>query len=115
VVTVPAVAVAAPPQASSSQMLAGAVLVAGSQLISPNGKYRAVMQTDGNFVVYSPTRVLWHSRSVGNPGARLVMQGDGNLVVYSVANRPLFSTGTAGPPRRQRGRPARRTPARSAS
>jgi hypothetical protein len=55
----------------------------------------AVMQTDGNFVVYSPASVaLWNSGTEGNGGAFLAMQSDGNLVVYSPANAPLWNSGT---------------------
>lgn len=51
-----------------------------------------VMQDDGIFVVYAGQRVLFQTRTAGNPGARLVVQDDGNLVLYSPTNRALFST-----------------------
>ena len=75
---------------------AGTGLAAAQQLTSPGGTYRAIMQRDGNFVVYAGSRVLWHSRTAGNPGARLAMQRDGNLVIYSAANRALWSSRTRG-------------------
>jgi hypothetical protein len=51
---------------------------------------RAVMQTDGNLVVYSGRRkVLWAS-GTGTRGAHLTIQGDGNLVIYK-GSRPVWS------------------------
>lgn len=44
----------------------------------------AIMQTDGNFVVYSTSgRALWDSKTYGHPDAILVLQWDHNLVIYS--------------------------------
>jgi hypothetical protein len=56
---------------------------------------RAVMQEDGNFVIYdteqNPPVPLWATNTHGNPGAYLSVQGDGNLVVYSASNGVLWS------------------------
>ncbi len=68
---------------------------AGATIASPNGQYRALMQTDGNLVVYGNGRALWSSRTSGAPGAELVMQDDGNAVLY-VGSRAVWSTGTSG-------------------
>ena len=59
----------------------------GDFLVSPNGTYTAIMQADGNFVVYQGTggHVIWASGvvpGVGNGPYNAVMQGDGNFVVY---------------------------------
>jgi aqualysin 1 len=55
----------------------------------------AIMQTDGNFVVYnSAGAAVWASGTGGNPGAFLRVQSDGNVVVYSGSGRALWSTGT---------------------
>lgn len=56
-------------------------------LVSPNKKYFAIMQGDGNFVVYrgsSPGNNLgwlWLTRTAGAESF-FIMQGDGNLVLY---------------------------------
>lgn len=93
----------------------------GQQITSPNGVYRlilqtdgnlvyyksdgavrfatysygnvAVMQGDGNFVEYSGSSPVWHTRTSGNAGAYLTTQDDGNLVVYSSTGVPLWNIG----------------------
>ncbi len=74
------------------------VLSAGQKLTSPDGKYYAIMQYDGNFVVYynSPIGrvVVWHTYTAGNSGAFLALQQDGNLVVYSEKSKAIWYTRT---------------------
>jgi len=57
----------------------------------------AVMQDDGNFVVYdSFQNPLWSTGTFGNSGAFIILQDDGNLVVYaSDALTPLWQSVTA--------------------
>ena len=71
--------------------------VAIARLTSSNGHYRAVMQTDGNFVVYSAHGVLWSSKTAKHYGAYLVVQqSDGNVVIYDRHHHALWSTATTG-------------------
>ena len=45
--------------------------------------HRAVMQTDGNLVLYHVNDApAWASSKAGKPGSFLVMQNDGDLVIY---------------------------------
>lgn len=61
---------------------------------SVNTKYVLIMQGDGNLVEYGDgQRVIWNTRTGGNPGAWAVFQWDGNLVVYSANGRPLWASG----------------------
>jgi uncharacterized cupin superfamily protein len=53
----------------------------GRALRSPNGRFAAIMQYDGNFVVYDNGRAKWASGTV-DKGDRVAMQEDGNLVIY---------------------------------
>lgn len=57
---------------------------------------RALLQPNGNFVLYSaPGVALWSSRTAGTGTAnRLVMRDDGNLVMYTAGGREVWSTGT---------------------
>ena len=65
-------------------------------IISKDGRYRLVTQSDGNLVLYSPNRYLWASNTMGKASARAIMQGDGNIVLYDSQNNAYWSSGTAG-------------------
>ncbi len=54
---------------------------------------KAIMQGDGNFVVYGPEGPYWASNTAPNPGSFLIVQDDGNVVIYGPGG-PLWSTGT---------------------
>ena len=47
------------------------------------GATYAVMQSDGNFVIYAGSTALWSTKTNGANGAQLVLQSDGNLVIYA--------------------------------
>ena len=44
--------------------------------------HSAIMQGDGNFVLYGQAGALWHTSTHGKPGAWLIVQNDGNMVIY---------------------------------
>lgn len=78
----------------------------GETMLSPNGKYKAKMQTDGNFVVYdisaSTEKAIWNSRTHVSgktinttKGSTVKMQQDGNLVIYDSANKAIWYSKTA--------------------
>lgn len=65
------------------------------------GALKAVMQTDGNFVIYNKNgKALWNTGTQGHPGSKLSLQTDGNLVIYGPSGKKflqaLWNTGTAG-------------------
>lgn len=75
----------------------GQALYVGQRVIADGGRYFAVLQGDGNFVVYRNDGVpFWNTGTVGSDAATAVMQGDGNFVIYSRAGHPVWSTGTWG-------------------
>lgn len=77
---------------------AAGALGAGEYLQSPSGRYVAVLQGDGNFVVYGGGRPLWSSATAARPGqasSALAVQGDGNVVLYGPRGA-RWSTRTAG-------------------
>ncbi len=64
---------------------------------------QAVLQTDGNFVIYNArNEAMWASGTSGNAGASVVVQIDGNLVLYSSTGTavwlPLADSSTTVPP-----------------
>lgn len=70
-----------------------------STLTSPNGKFKLVMQPDGNLVTCDVLdRPTWAS-DTSIPGLRLAAQPDGNLVMYDPAGRSRWFTNTSGPSR----------------
>ena len=79
--------------AASDTLAAGQQLTVGQSLVSADGRYSAVMQGDGNFVVYGPSGAKWNTGS--SSANHIVMQGDGNLVAYNSANNYTWSSSTA--------------------
>ena len=64
----------------------GPGLTTNQELLSQNGTYWAVMQSDGDFVVYTGNyKALWASNTNGHGSSpfSLLMQSDGNVVVYA--------------------------------
>jgi hypothetical protein len=69
----------------------------GQQIVAGGGRIRAVLQHDGNFVVYDGNRALWADGLNNYFGPNhLVLQSDGNLVAYLQNGTPLWSTQTNG-------------------
>jgi hypothetical protein len=79
--------------AAGDQLIFEDFLFPGQQLVGSGCYYRALMQTDGNFVVYGGNRSRWAS-STFNTGGYAVMQTDGNFVIYNWADRAVWATHT---------------------
>jgi len=84
------------PPARCGRLDPGQGLVAGQRVSSCDGRFALVMQTDGNLVLYQGRTPLWASNTWGTPGFVAVMQGDGNPVVYDRTARPQWAAGTWG-------------------
>jgi nucleoid-associated protein YgaU len=54
---------------------------------------RAEVQEDGNFVLYTADKPVWHSDTKGAKDVRLVLQDDRNLVLYGF-DGPAWSSET---------------------
>lgn len=91
----------------NAYLLPGQFLLEGDYMVSSNGIFFAVLQPDGNFVVYPGTGPsdlqggpVWASGYHDKPAGTsfsLNMQPDGNLVMYiNPGNVPVWATGTAG-------------------
>jgi hypothetical protein len=69
----------------------------GQSIKSCDGRFTLIMQTDGNLVLYFNGVALWATDTNGC-GDHAVMQGDGNFVVYAASNAPCWSSNTANNP-----------------
>lgn len=75
----------------------------GERLTSTNNGYHAIMQSDGNFVLYNSLHMvsknaIWASNTCNKQGFfppyRLIMQDDGNLVIYDNNRNPVWASNT---------------------
>lgn len=85
------------PAPSGDTVGAGQTLLPGMTVTSADDRYRLVMQSDGNAVVYAPNRrPIWSSGTYRFSGSRFVMQPDGNMVVYAPSGAVVWHSATAG-------------------
>jgi len=68
------------------ELFPGDKLTPGKYLMSQNGFYKLIMQTDGNLVLYNASGALWSSKTQGT-NFYSIMQSDGNWVVTNPVNR----------------------------
>ncbi|MGH0173555.1 UNVERIFIED_CONTAM: hypothetical protein FKN15_068462 [Acipenser sinensis] len=72
-------------------------LTMGQSIFSANGKYKAIFQNDGNFVVYEYHEgvPIWASDTWGKWDAdKVIMQGDCNLVINDINGTALWQSNT---------------------
>jgi hypothetical protein len=83
---------------AGNMMLVDEKLSPGQTRVSPNGRYRLILQTDGNLALYDVRKVpaLWSSKTNGRPTQTAIMQADGNFVLYDGAGNRIWDTGTTG-------------------
>jgi|GEM_PF-5326357 len=86
-------------RAIGDSLQSGQSLQKGQSLLSKNGDYELVMQSDGNFVLYSrdlgAQGAIWSTGTYkGCVGQYVAMGTDGNLVVYG--SRPCWASNTQG-------------------
>jgi GH25 family lysozyme M1 (1,4-beta-N-acetylmuramidase) len=84
--------------AVNDRLTAGQRLTSGQYLQSPDRAYMLAMQGDGNLVEYVSGQPLWMTATNGHSGVFAVMQTDGNFVVYDSIGTPLWNAGTQGHP-----------------
>lgn len=81
---------------TSTTLLPPATLYGDQTLYSQDGRFRLIMQLDGNLVLYMGSSALWSSNTPNNVGAYMSFQSDGNLVVYRANGTPAWASGTDG-------------------
>ncbi|HYJ10092.1 MAG TPA: hypothetical protein VEX18_13815, partial [Polyangiaceae bacterium] len=81
-------------------MYANEGLYPGQSVLSCNGRYRAMLQADGNFVFadLQTNTALWHAQTYGNRADVAVMQSDGNLVIYDIKGDAIWASATNNKP-----------------
>ncbi len=84
--------------APRDRLLSNARLLPGQSIVSANGRFRLLFQTDGNLALYDDVErsAPWSSNTAGISAGSVLMQPDGNLVVYDAQGRDHWSTGTPG-------------------
>lgn len=70
--------------------------VSGQYLLSKDGRFKLIMQSDGDLVLLFGSDKIWSSQTAGNPGAYATFQADGNLIVYKANGAMAWATNTAG-------------------
>jgi serine protease len=87
-----------PPPPGCGTLAGGSELATGQSVVSCDGRFTLVIQSDGNLVLYQAgVGAIWANYVFGS-GHRLAMQTDGNLVVYNNLNQAPWYTGTQGNP-----------------
>ncbi|WP_309112017.1 hypothetical protein [Saccharothrix sp.] len=83
------------PAPGSDRVVRGERLTAGQYRTSRDGRFRLVMQSDGNLVLYTATgEALWHTHTHGSGATYAVLQPDGNFVLYTPAGVAKWHTNT---------------------
>ena len=74
----------------------GDFLTTDQQLNSQDSNLQAILQNDGNFVIYHSNTAIWASNTCGQHVYRLLLQNDGNLVLYGLNRKPIWASNTRG-------------------
>lgn len=81
--------------AGLSTLSVGEGLQPNDSLVSPNGWYKVVMQTDGNLVVFNKAlKAVWSTLTYDKGVSQFLYQLDGNLVIYDSFGRPTWNSAT---------------------
>ena len=81
---------------SPHTLLPHQALAPDQALRSPNGRVVLNYQLDGNLVLYFDGQPRWDSRTAGHAPGQAVMQADGNFVIYDGNGAAAWSSNTAG-------------------
>lgn len=83
---------------NSDRINSGASLTSGNKLVSPNGWYQLIMQTDGNLVLYTKgNEVLWSTSTNLSGSCYAIMETNGEFRVRAtVGGAVQWTSGTPG-------------------
>lgn len=81
--------------AGNSTLNAGSSIFLDQQLVSANGWFRTVLNSDGNLITYDKAGDAWWStKTAGRGGYRLTMLSTGALAIYTANNVEVWNSGT---------------------
>lgn len=83
-----------PTAAVPDRLTSGGTLTSGRSLRPVGSAHVLTVRADGDVTLSLGDRVLWHTGTTGNPGARLVQQPAGALEVRGATGTLLWSTAT---------------------
>lgn len=83
-----------------SMLLAGKKITAGGNITSESGRYMAVLQGDGDFVVLRQKdgAKLWSTKTAGSGAAYVMLQADGNLILEKQPGAVVWQSRSGGHP-----------------
>lgn len=87
-------AIAKEPKPAEARSFAAGQFLTGTHPEKPSCSFKAIMQHDGNFVIYRGGSAIWQTKTNGNPGAKALFQANGNFAVFNTNNSAPFSTNT---------------------
>ena len=68
----------------------------GEYISSSDARFKLILQTDSNFVLYYGSTALWSTSTVGKSVTLATFQGDGNLVLYNSSYSAVWASNTFG-------------------
>lgn len=87
-------AIAKEPKPAEARSFAAGQFLTGTHPKKPSCSFKAIMQNDGNFVIYHGGSAIWATQTPNNQGAKAQFRANGNFVVLDANNSALFSTNT---------------------
>ncbi|WP_255550714.1 SGNH/GDSL hydrolase family protein [Granulicella sp. dw_53] len=84
----------APTQCGS--LLPGEGITPNQHIVSCDGRFQLLLQTDSNLVLSFGKTVLWSSNTAGKNAAEFTFLADGNVVLLDTTGKVIFQTNTAG-------------------
>ena len=83
------------PYPAKSILKVNEVLYTNDYLLSPNGKYKCILQNDGNLVIYQDNlTAIWSTNTQRANVHRCVMNSSGNFFIYDTNNLIYWHTGS---------------------
>ena len=83
---------------NASYLFANQSIYSNHSILSCDGRFKLILQPDGNLVLYEGNTALWASNTGGKGGTVATLQGDGNFVIYDAKGKPVWASNTPNHP-----------------